>query len=438
MTVNDFSHLNRRSLLDRLTSCVAAAPFAPLATANAQARELASPAAPSGWFDVKRDFHATGDGTNDDTAALQKAINVGSDAQRPIQLPPGVYKITRPMNVPPNTMLLGSAPGLGFGCIIEPSGCAAFVVGGKTGSFHCAIENLMIRPKGASPKFIISIDNSYSVTFRNIRIHDAQDQIACAVLLLGDASTGGHGRCNDIIWDNVIIRNDTGQPPIAILASRGCGTHRFFAPCLENYRVLLEWRGGQLDLVTPYTERAGQYAVNCNLDPHDETAYLNTFGGTIDCAMSGEGCAIRETTRNFNSFGTQWGGSAASAAYVYSLPLSPVNFFGIVPNLGDNGRARYNGVAGWQNFVNFSQQRTATSAALELHVPAMSQIRTTVVVSGVTAGKHWARVVFKGDPRRLLLSAFVSGSDRVTLIADNPTGAPIELSGMFTFECAAS
>jgi len=62
--------------------------------------------------------------------------------------------------------------------------------------------------------------------------------------------------------DNLIIRNDAGQPRVAILATKGCGSHRFIAPDLEITRYF--WNaGGQIDLVCPYTERAGRFAVNC-------------------------------------------------------------------------------------------------------------------------------------------------------------------------------
>jgi hypothetical protein len=297
----------------------------------------------------------------------------------------------------------------------------------------------MIWPSGSAPDYLISIDNSYSVTFRNIRLHNAQEKLARgAVLLLGEAGSGGHGRCNDIIWDNLIVRNDTGQPPIAILAAKGCGTHRFISPALENYRTLLEWQGGQLDLLTPYTERAGRYAVNCNVDADERYAYLNTFGGTIDCANSGLGCAIRATTRNLNSFGTLWGGSADNAVYVYELPADIVNFYGVVPNLSRTGKGRYSGVAGWRRFLNFSQQTLKGRRSLQIDIPARGETRTDVTVAGAISGEYWARVTANVDLRKAQISAYVSDTDTVTVVADNPTEAKITLTGVFTVECGAA
>ncbi len=390
----------------------------------------------SGWYDVKGDFSALGNGNADDTRALQAAINAGSTAVRPVRVPPGVYRITRPLTIPSNTMLIGSAPGLGFGCRIEPSDCAAFVIGGKSESFHCCIENLMIWPRGSAPEYIVSIDNSYSITLRNIRIHEAQENLRrAAVLLLGDTAAGGHGPCTNIIWDNLIVRNDTGQPPVAVLAAKGCGSHRFIAPDLENYRVLLDWQGGQIDWVVPYTERAGRYAVDCNIEHGDDTAYLNTFGGIINTANSGLGCAIRSTTRNFNSFGTLWGATSDLAVYVYSLPSHPVNFHGIEPNLGGTGSARYSGVGGWRKFVHFPQQSLRTSHSLQIAIPAHGQSRTEIKIPGVAAGEYWARVTVNCELGRAQLGAFVSNADTVTIVADNDGDKQINLGGIFVVEC---
>jgi hypothetical protein len=333
-------------------------------------------------------------------------------------------------------MLVGSAPGLGFGCRIEPNGCPALIVGGKSATFQCSIENILIWPKGRAPDFIVSVDNSYSVVFRNIRIHDVQDRVArAALLLLGDPVTGGHGGSSNIVWDNLIIRNDVDQPPVAILATRGCGSHRFIAPDLENYQVLLEWQGGQLDLVCPYTERAGRFAVNCNTEAADELAYLNTFGGSIDAAKSGIACAIRATTRGFNSFGTQWGAHTTLSAYVYSLPPAPVSFHGVAPMPGAPESTKYSGVPGWQRFVNGSQQLLGASREIKLEVPPHGKATTNISVPGVTVGGYWARVMFNSDPGSLQFKAYVSASDTVTIVTENPGDKMVRISSVFSVEC---
>ena len=429
--MNGKMEISRRSMLASLASGV---PVLSAAAAGSEAPALSRP--PTGWIDVKADFSAVGDGKSDDTKALQAAINAGSEQQHPIRLPPGVYSISRPLRIPSNTTLLGSAPSLGFGCRIEPHDCAALIIGGNQTSFHCYIENIMIWPRGRAPDCVISIDNSYSITFRNIRIHEAQNELArAAVVLLGDADIGGHGRCANIIWENLIVRNDGGQPGVAVLAGKGCGSHRFLFPCLENYQVLCDWRGGQIDWVAPYTERAGRYALDCNLENLAEDVHFNSFGGVVDCAKSGLGCAIRSTTRNFNSFGTRWGPNVDLAAYVYALPRESANFYGITPNLGARGNGRYAGVDGWHAFVGFSQRNHRAARTMQLTVPSLGSVDVEMEVEGAIVGEHWARVAMNGDTRSVRLRAFVSTPGRVTIVADNPSKEPVELRGRFSVEC---
>jgi hypothetical protein len=435
--VDESYEMQRRQMLAGLVAggCAIAGTSVP-ERAGAGVQFNSASAIHGGQLDAKADFSAQGDGVADDTEPLQRAIDAGSGLQRVVGLPAGVYRITRPLKCPPNTMLMGSAPGLGFGCLIEPIGCAAFTVGGKEPSFHCAIQNLMIWPKGTPPACIISIDNSYSVTFRNIRIHESQDKLKrAAVLLLGETSAGGHGPCANIIWDNLIVRNDSGQPGVAVLATKGCGSHRFYSPDLENYAVLFEWQGGQIDLITPYTERAGRYAVNCNTDVDDPGVYLNTFGGMIDSARSGIGCAIRASTRNFNSFGTVWGATTDMAAYAYSLPNHPVNFHGISPNCGNTGKARFSGVAGWRKAVKFPQQIFSGSQSVQVEMPPGGTSVAELTIPGVVPREFWAKVAFNSDSRGSQLNAFVSAPDTVTIVAQNIADRPIKLSGILSVEC---
>jgi hypothetical protein len=404
--------------------------------ATATPRDIVPRTDEFGVLDVRRDFLAVGDGKNDDTVPIQRAINEGSRLVRPITLPPGAYKISRPLDVPSNTMLLGSAPAMGFGCRIEPIGCPAFAIGGATSSFHCSIENLMVWPKGAAPEFIISIDNSYSVTFRNVRIHEAQAGVKRAtVLLLGDPAIGGHGACNDIIWDNLIVRNDVEQPTIAVLATRGCGTHRFIEPCLENYATLFEWQGGQIDMFAPYTERAGRCAIDCNTDPLDTSAYLNTFGGIVNSADSGLACAIRDSTGTFNSFGTCWGGSSVQSIYFYGLPKQVISFHGLSPNLSASGHARVAGVPGWRNAAHFPTHILKATVPTPFLVPARSPLSVRVGVRGVTVGDYWVRVTPLGEPHGINISGYVSGNDSVTVALRNVTDEQVSLVGGLALEC---
>ena len=408
------------------------------ASTAASAVPAVAPAAGSaaGRYDATADFGAVGDGRADDSDALQAAIDRGSQSVRPVVLRPGAYRITRPLKIGPNTMLVGSAPGLGFGCRLEPVGCPALLVGGSTPSFHCSIENLLIWPKGPAADCVVSVDNSYSVTFRNLRIHDAHDETGrAAVVLLGSAKAGGHGPCANVLWDNLIVRNDRGQPHVAILAAPGCGSHRFIAPDIENFGVLLEWMGGEIDLIAPYTERAGRYGVNCSIEPGEDAAYLNTFGGVVDTATSGIGCAIRRGARNVRSFGTTWAPSGARAAYVYDLPMGPVEFHGASRSAPTSRAPDIDGIDGWWRLVRTPDQRVAGTLAVDLVVAAGSRARIDVPVAGARADRHIAAVAINADTMGVLLCAYVAKDALVAVLASNPTSTPLRLRGIIGVEC---
>lgn len=430
----------RRSLLGKMsftaTVAGAAGTMALLHSAQARAGDYFNL---TGWYDVKVDFAAVGDGVADDTTSFVNAISTAASAQRPLFIPPGTYKITQELAIPSNAMLIGSNHGLNFGCRIRPTGCPAFRIGGATPTFHASIQNLMIWPQGAAPNYIISIDNSYSVTLRNIRIHNAQGNLGiAAVQLLGDPAVGGNGHCNNIIWENLIVRNDAGQPDAsAVLASRGCGTHRFVAPDLESYRYLLDWRGGQLELLVPYMENAGTYAVNCNPDLADMDACLSTYGGIIEPAPSGVACAINSSTRNFNSFGTVWRKrDSGYAAYIYGLPSMPAVFHGITPNVTASGASRFSGSpVGWQRGFSFPDLLLKTSKSWNVSVPSGGQASATLTVPSVQVGTHWARANMSIGLNGAQLSAYVSAADTVVAVVQNNTGSAIALNGTLYVEC---
>lgn len=392
-----------------------------------------------GWLDARRDFAVRGDGSSDDTRALQSAIDAASGDVRPLALPPGTYRISEPLLIPPNTMLMGSSPALGFGCRIEPQGCPALRIGGSVPTFHCLIENLLIWPKGKAPDCIISVANAYSVTLRNVRIHDAQAELArAAICLLGPWDSGAYASSASITWENLIVRNDLGQPRVAILASRGCGSHRFIGADLENYAVLLDWRGGQLDLIAPYTERAGRFAVDCNLHAEDVTARLTTVGGDVNVAASGIGCAIRATTRNFSSFGTAWGAASARAVHVYALPEGDVSFLGIAANTSDGGSGRFTGCADWQSRVNTPRHPWRVVRPVAVRVPAGSTLKTQSALSGVVVGLMWARATVLGDAGPLTVTAHVSEPGMVQLSWTNPLASAVMLEGNVLIECGTA
>jgi Pectate lyase superfamily protein len=405
-----------------------------------------SPAHASGisdWINVKTDFNAVGNGVTDDTNAFINAIAAGSANQKPIFVPPGGYIISQPLTIPSNTMIVGSNEGLGFGCVLKPVNCAAFNIGiGSAWSFHSSIRNLMIWPQGAASSHVISINKCYSVVLGNIRIHTSDSSwipTIATILLKGDPSLGGtgNGASNNIIWENLIVRSDSGQPTTCILAEAGCGSHRFIHPDLENYGTLLNWQGGEIDFVLPYTERAGYRAVDTtSLSTTDTSAYFKTYGGKIVSAHSGVACALGANTRNFNSFGTEWKNpdNTKFAVYAYGIPARPQVFHGVTPDFGATGNSRFGGVANWQRGVAFPDYLLKTSDTWAVTVPSKGQAEKTVSVNGVGPGAHWARVNFSSNLNGLQLSAYVSSSDTVTVVAQNNKSSSETINGTLFIE----
>lgn len=358
---------------------------------------------------------ALGDGLHDDWAALQAALNVGAREQRPVFLPNGAYRITKPLHFGPNAMLIGASSAMGFGCRIEPVGCPAIEIGGASTAFHCLLENVLIWPKGAAPDYVIAVQNSYTVTVRNVRIHEAQrDLKVAAILLRGAGGAPGEGISNNIVWENIVVRNDSWQPRLAVLAEPRCGSHRFIVPDLENYQTLLQWRGGQIDLVLPYTERAGRYGIDCDVDPKDDSAQLHTFGGAINTAKTAVGCAIRETTGEFQSFGTTWGSELSSGVYVYGKPKRPVAFYG-----WDRVGNQIHGSPGWGRAVMLNGTAFRESLDVDMELAAGANKTVSIQMPGVVPGEFVCRGTYSGRSAAISVHCYVDVPESVIVVVTN-------------------
>src|SRR5262249_39731902 len=78
-------------------------------------------------LDVKQVFGAKGDGITDDTAAIQSGLNyMGSYGATNVTLyfPPGTYKVTSTLSVPPTRASPDPVLGINSGCRISGGGLA--------------------------------------------------------------------------------------------------------------------------------------------------------------------------------------------------------------------------------------------------------------------------------------------------------------------------
>ncbi|GLW69080.1 hypothetical protein Kpho02_13790 [Kitasatospora phosalacinea] len=93
-----------------LIGSIAASAVAATGTAEAavpSGGDLTVSAAPSGgWLDVRADYGARGDGTSDDTAAVQAAIDAGGQGST-VYFPPGTYLLSRPLVLAKGVTLRG-------------------------------------------------------------------------------------------------------------------------------------------------------------------------------------------------------------------------------------------------------------------------------------------------------------------------------------------
>jgi hypothetical protein len=106
--VANFSHGLRVPGLGRLGKIDTSVDMAPLDALPARRDAAIRPLPPVADWSNARDLGVTGDGTTDDTAALQRAI----ETHRVVYLPLGVYKISDTVRLRPDSVLIGLQPTL--------------------------------------------------------------------------------------------------------------------------------------------------------------------------------------------------------------------------------------------------------------------------------------------------------------------------------------
>src|SRR5262249_8581224 len=125
------SRLSRRSFVENSTLAVGL--LGSLGVANGYAAESTSPSSQptvsgTGRVDA-RQYGAKGDGTIDDTKALQAALE-DAKAKGPIcQLPPGLYRLNGALTVPPGVALCGASGGVPHS--EHPIGTVLLAFGGR-------------------------------------------------------------------------------------------------------------------------------------------------------------------------------------------------------------------------------------------------------------------------------------------------------------------
>jgi hypothetical protein len=160
------------------------------------------------WSDV-RAFGAHGDGIADDTAAIRAAIDFAAARHAVVYFPPGSYKITDRLRLPPNVTLQGV--GVGFGSALKPVNTDAITILGKDYQggfgFRNRVRGLTIMMNDARTSRAIAIDSAYSVKLEDVFVYEAGSAGGIVIanaqhVSLEDVSVYGNGA-----GDGVRVRN---------------------------------------------------------------------------------------------------------------------------------------------------------------------------------------------------------------------------------------
>jgi hypothetical protein len=118
-----------------------------------------------------KDFGAVGDGTTNDRAAIQAALNTGKN----VYLPPGNYRIASGLSMVASGQRMYGEGGSGWLTVIEWDGASGTNVITISGLQHCIIDSINIRRKPGSTTVtsghaVSFQDNAYFCEVRNCKI----------------------------------------------------------------------------------------------------------------------------------------------------------------------------------------------------------------------------------------------------------------------------
>lgn len=106
-------------------------------------------------FISARTAGAKGDGSTDDTTALQNAINTAASGQKILYLDQGVYKVTNTIRIPPGARIVGEtypiimASGSTWGNI--NNAVPVIKIGNENEAGHIELSDFMVATQGATP-----------------------------------------------------------------------------------------------------------------------------------------------------------------------------------------------------------------------------------------------------------------------------------------------
>ena len=232
-----------------------------------------------------KDFGAVGNGVVDDTVALQAAIDYCTSNQRKLILQ-GAYKITSPLVINyANITIEGDLNG--FGSVIYPYDCAAFVIDGtgKTGGwcFNVILKDFTIYANNVTnaQDYLILLKSSYWCSFENLRISGftlqsggLESAIKFEGTLLGCHMNRVHARAAALTASGKVFHIATSEDTTLFMTQ--CDPENSFQG------VYIE-PNARVELISPYIERCGtSILINAGTGSPTQTPQVNIYGGTID------------------------------------------------------------------------------------------------------------------------------------------------------------
>ena len=379
------------------------------------------------WADV-RAFGAKGDGSADDTAAIQAAINFAEPLHSVVYFPQGAYKITSRLRLPPNVSLEGVGPG--FGSSIRPVSTDAITILGKDYrggfGFRNRIKGLNIMMTHASASRAIHIDTAYSIKLEDLFVYGAGTAGGIVIsnarhVSLEDVSVYGDGSGDGVSVRNSDVRSydvDIEGVVNGLAVNSSQGVHIF---------------GGHF-------ERFGAYGIRFESSSFNSVIGVRLSGsnnGTIGVGFLDAGQGPSQQNTILASLLTN---PATDATAVYQDARSHDNT--IVNSLlegrikSETGPVAVFGPVARVSGVSISDGPAITghlSAATLINFDGPSHIPQSLDRTVVVKGAAWGDTVAVGAPVSVgadyLLTAFVSGPDAVTIRWTQLAGAPSDPDG---------
>ena len=215
-----------------------------------------------------RAFGAKGDGANDDTAAIQAALNFAEGVHGIVFFPHGAYKITSPLKVAPNVHIEGM--GVGFGSVILPFNSAGISIRGadlkkyNSMGFRNRIRGVTIVMKNAHPFPAIVIDSAYTLKLEDLFVIDAGEGGGITIAM-----------ANHVTVADVSVYGENKGAGISIIDS----DVKLYNMDIEGFRDGLVVQGDHgVHVLGGYIERNGEYAIKF------QGASFNTVIGALAAA----------------------------------------------------------------------------------------------------------------------------------------------------------